>query len=302
MSTGTKVKPAKVTYEYYSQLIINHTDPLPFFPEDADENCDDERAVDDGNEDDSDDDFINEEADGEDLFESGCDTASECSSTDHGDDGDNDTTADGKKTSKKPSLPFKNEISHVLNRHPELAKNNRVIGAIDAGIRYPIALATKERSADYFRTYKVRKTNLYHYENEECRKLEYMKSKRQDVVAAEQKLGSTGTKNSHNFELFVDGYFKDWLAVHRTLFDFYGQPQIRNMRYHKAWARKKLYDAHAATILDMLGLKPSSKINNPGEVILVVEDEMIEVKHKNRRPSKHAAFWRYFLRKVRIIN
>ena len=271
-------------------MIKIHTDPLPFFPEDPEEDCDvvdDEEGVGDDY-DDRDFGSGNGEEFGEfqgSISDTDSDTSDEC----------NDET---KAPRKKPSIPYKNELSHVLSRNPQWALNNRVIGAIDAGIRYPIALATKERGASYFRTYKVRKANLYQFENEECRKLEYMKAERPDVLAAERKLGETGSKNSYNFEKFVDGYFKDWLAVHRTLFDFYGQRQIRNMRYHKSWARKKLYDAHSTTILDMLGLKPHSKIQNPGEVILVVEDKMIEVKHKRRRPSKHTSFWRYFLRKV----
>ena len=128
--------------------------------------------------------------------------------------------------------------------------------------------------------------------------LEFLKGEQADVLAAEQQLGRTASKYSYNADTFINGYFKDRLDVHRKLFDFYGQRQIRNIRYHKCWARKKLYDAHCTTILDMLGLKPYSKITNPGEVILVVEDDMIGVKHKGRRPSKHAVFWRYFFRKV----
>lgn len=254
----------------------------------GDDAADSEEESDDESEDESDDEPSDDE------IETGIHEEFKIVSTGQCDNDDEDNSA----ASKKPSLPYKNEISHKLNRNPQLAKNNKIIAAIDAGQRYPIAIAAKARDASSFLSYKVRKENLYQFENEECRKLEYMKAEQPEVLAAEQQLARTGSKNSYNADSFIDGYFKDWLAVHRKLYDFYGQRQIRNMRYHKCWARKKLYDAHCTTILDMLGLKPNSKITNPGEVILVVEDDMIGVKHKGRRPSKHAVFWRYFLRKV----
>lgn len=270
-------------------------EPLPFFPEDPDDNQDD-------NQDEADcHDEMDCDDDGDDngeLFNTfECD--SEYAAGDDEGDGDDDEESAATATpNKKPPLPYKNEISHVLNRNPQLAINNRVIGAIDAGIRFPIALATKARGDSNFKTYQVRKTNLYQYENEECRMLELKKSERADVLEAERRLGSTGTKHSYSLDKFVNGYFKDWLATYQLLFQFYGQAPILNMRYHKMWARKKLYDAHSTTILEMLGLRPDSKIETPGEVILIVEDTKIEVKHTKRRPSKHAAFWRYFLRKV----
>ena len=71
-----------------------------------------------------------------------------------------------------------------------------------------------------------------------------MKLKHQNVLDAERRLGSSGTKNSWNYEEFVDGYFKDWFAVHQDLYEFYGRREIRNMRFHTAWARKRLYDLH----------------------------------------------------------
>jgi hypothetical protein len=101
---------------------------------------------------------------------------------------------------------------------------------------------------------------------------------------------------------FLDGYFTAWLNHHETLFGFYSTPKMRNLRFHKEWAIQKLYDYHANEILSMLGVKPHEKIARPGEVILCVEADSISTRHPGFRPSKHASFWRYFLRKVCIID
>ena len=78
---------------------------------------------------------------------------------------------------------------------------------------------------------------------------------------------------------------------------------MRNLRFHTAWARKRLYDLHVIRILAMSGLQTNNeKIpkERRGGYILTVKDEMIGTQHKGRRPSRHAAFWRYFIRKVHL--
>ena len=205
-----------------------------------------------------------------------------------------------KNGQSKTKTQYETELSHILHRKPELAVNSRVVGAIDAGVRYPISVAVVHPQSTKAMVYTVRKGHLYMYENEQSHKLEEWKLEREDVKEAELKLASSRSKKSANYHEFVNGYFKDWLAVHELLYEFYGQRKIRNLRFHTAWARKRLYDLHVIRILAMFGLKPNQKIPNhrQGEYILTVEDGMIGTKHKGNRPSKHAAFWRYFIRKV----
>ena len=202
----------------------------------------------------------------------------------------------------KGAEAFVHEISHVLSRHPELARVNRVIAAIDAGVRYPIAVAATQRDKTGILTYKVRKENLYQHVNQERQFLEQMKDdSKERVHEAEQQLGSSGTENAYAYERFMRGYFPDWLVVHQKLFQFYGRREIRNQRYHKTFAEQKLFDCHSERLFAMLGMKPNDK-RRPGEVILVVENEMVIPWHAGRRPSRHSTFWTYFLRKVSCIH
>ena len=199
---------------------------------------------------------------------------------------------------KMPTVPYKNEISHRICRNPELAKNVRFVAALDAGIRCPIAVAVYDRELKTFQELRVRKRNLYHHENQQAQKLESMKQKNPDIAQAEQALGNSGTKNSYNLDQFKFGYMKDWFAQHETLFEFYGAPKIREIRSKTARSRKQMYDRLVAEILGLFGLAPHEKLQKPGEAIFIVEPTMIGTAHKGHRPSKHAAFWRYFIKKV----
>ena len=95
-------------------MIKIHTDPLPFFPEDPEENwdvADDEEGVGD----DYDERDFGSGNGGEfgeiegSISDADSDKSDECSSND--DDDDEDSAK--KATSKKPSIPYKNELSHV---------------------------------------------------------------------------------------------------------------------------------------------------------------------------------------------
>ena len=61
-----------------------------------------------------------------------------CKETEHDraeDDGDEAAVSPSKARQQN------NELSPMISRHPELALNSKVVGAIDAGVRNPISVA-----------------------------------------------------------------------------------------------------------------------------------------------------------------
>lgn len=191
------------------------------------------------------------------------------------------------------------EISHLLAKKQSLASNTRVVGAMDAGVRYPIAVAAIHNNSKNALTLKVRKSNLYTHETTMARQLEFLKAQQPAVGKAEAEL-ATGSKRSLNAQTFIKGYFEPLCRNRKTLVNFYGSRMIRNLRFGKDRNVKKLYDKYCTSIFGMLGVKSHAKVKE-GEIIFAVGDDYVSTNHKNRRPSKHATFWRYFIRKVQVI-
>lgn len=112
-------------------------------------------------------------------------------------------------------------------------------------------------------------------------------------------VGFEGTIN-YCVYILVASYMADWFKYHHTLYCFYSSPQMKNLRWHKRWANQQLYDRLANHIFAMMGIKANYRVTNRGEIIFVVEEDMIDMHHKGRRISKNAAFWKYFMRKVTV--
>lgn len=224
-------------------------------------------------------------------------SSSNISSGSGGSSSSSGSNSNSSNSSGKNVTPYKTEVSHVLSR-TRMANGIRAVGAIDAGVRFPIAVAAYQLGQSHVSTYAARKNNLYQYENELSKKIECLKT--EEVRKAERQLGSSGTKNSYSFTKFVKGYFMDWISVGPTLTKFYSSPTIVNMQFHKAQQVQRLYDCHVERIFHMLGCGGMNKVNR-GEIVFALEDNMIGTWHGGGRASKHAVFWKYFVRKASLL-
>ena len=203
------------------------------------------------------------------------------------------------------------EISHYLAQHPERAADIKTVMAADEGVRFPIDVTCidmsenatiDENSQGTKKRMRVRKGCLYQWENEKMCKLEYRKSKRQDILNGEADLGATGTKNSYGWKLFHEGYYQAWIRLNKLLFEFYRNPAIRSDRFRCNVRRQQMYDQLVEQLFSMMGVQQhNGPVPDNRSKLVVLGQQQVSTKHKGHRPSKHAVFWRYFAQKAMAI-
>lgn len=197
------------------------------------------------------------------------------------------------------------EISRHLYKNQGKASQIQTILAADEGVRYPIdvcAISMGGCHQNVKQRMRVRQECLYHYDNELSSKMEYQKSKKPQILLAEAELGSTGTKNSANWELFKSGYYSAWLKHQKLLFEFYSRPALRAAKYHCEYMKQKLYDNLVNDLFRMLGVQQHRKsfVDNSSKLV-VLGQQQPSTNHPGHRSSKHCQFWKYFTQKARAI-